>query len=468
MAFVPGIPNVQKSSSLASIAAFAGGLINIWRTTGKPSLTAFTKGANVMSRLYIEDSILRDDICVPLVGTLNQLYVSYILAALNLDTMCANGRTVREQFELVATENYDIIDEILTNFGKNSVEYSNEETVVQLEPNTQRLPVGRVIELTMTGYTVLPATTKKTDKEVFDDAFDVEKTYHPTIETTENGERRTSGGTSTSEMRYDKNGNLINVKNTWQKDNVTQASTDKKTTNRGKEITSTDRKRSRTSETETEEHGTTFQFKAYLYVQLIPYVLTPDVVSGYIGANFAPPVSRRWTKFKAGEISFWKDFILARDIIRKQKKILKQDKHGIILSMMQKQRSSLYAWWEGLLGLMTQDRNGHNPYGVRGMSHNLANTMLITSKATFDRTCRELGLNFDNWTQRQKFFNKTWSMLICVVDPLYNTVEMYFNGVDMKGSYNFAMINKVGAKGQDNFDLKEVMSAFSQGLTPKF
>lgn len=446
MAFVPHIP---KLTGLAAIAAAIGGVVDIYRKTGKPSLTAYTKGANVMSRLYIEDSILRDDICVPLVGTLNQLYVSYILAALNLDTMCANGRTVREQFELVATENYDIIDEILTNFGKTGVEYSNEETVVQLEPNTQRLPVGRVIEITMNGYNVLN-TEKNTTGDEYEDPYKVVK---------ENGKRTQSGGTATSEMKYDKDGNLVNVRNTYPMNSTTTAEND---------VTTTGDKHKKIGKKEISQNIASYQFKAYLYVQLIPYVLTPDVVSGYIGANFAPPVSRRWTKFKAGEISFWKDFVLARDIIRKQKKILKQDKHGIILNMMSKQRSSLFSWWEGILGLVTSDANGHNPVGIRSMSHNLANTMLITSKATFDRTCRELGLNFENWTQRQKFFNKTWSMLVCVVDPLYNTVDMYFNGVDVKGSYNFAMINKVGAKGQDNFDLKEVMTAFSQGLTPKF
>ena len=458
MAFVPHIP---KLTSLAAIAATLGGLVDVYRTTAKPSLTAYTKGANVMSRLYIEDSILRDDICVPLVGTLNQLYVSYILAALNLDTMCANGRTVREQFELVATENYDIIDEIMNNFGKTGVEYSNEETVVQLEPNTQRLPVGRIIELTMNGYTVLPNTVKVTQGDEYEDPFNQTKISGPTT---------TTSGPSTSvnakgqvmadgKVAWDPTNPDTRIQRTWP---GTQ------TTTRGNETTTTDMKHKKIGKREETTNGTTYQFKAYLYVQLIPYVLTPDVVSGYIGANFAPPVSRRWTKFKAGEISFWKDFVLARDIIRKQKKILKQDKNGIILNMMSKQRSSLFAWWEGILGLVTQDNRGHNPYGLRNMSHNLANTMLITSKATFDRTCRDLGLNFDNWTQRQKFFNKTWSMLICVVDPLYNTVDMYFNGVDVKGSYNFAMINKVGAKGQDNFDLKEVMTAFSQGLTPKF
>lgn len=443
MAFVPHIP---KLTGLAAIAAAIGGVVDIYRKTGKPSLTAYTKGANVMSRLYIEDSILRDDICVPLVGTLNQLYVSYILAALNLDTMCANGRTVREQFELVATENYDIIDEILTNFGKTGVEYSNEETVVQLEPNTQRLPVGRVIEITMNGYNVLN-TEKNTISDEFEDPTTQTRTSGPSTSVNAKGQIAKDG-----KIAWDPTNPDTKVTRTWQ----------------GTQTTTTSMTHKQIGKKEVSQNIASYQFKAYLYVQLIPYVLTPDVVSGYIGANFAPPVSRRWTKFKAGEISFWKDFVLARDIIRKQKKILKQDKHGIILSMMSKQRSSLFAWWEGILGLVTSDANGHNPVGIRSMSHNLANTMLITSKATFDRTCRELGLNFENWTQRQKFFNKTWSMLICVVDPLYNTVDMYFNGVDVKGSYNFAMINKVGAKGQDNFDLKEVMTAFSQGLTPKF
>ena len=80
-----------------------------WKKGTTPSLTAYTKQVNIMSRLYIEDSILRDDICVPLVGVLNQLYVSYILAALNMDAKCVDGRTVREQLETVATENQNVV-----------------------------------------------------------------------------------------------------------------------------------------------------------------------------------------------------------------------------------------------------------------------------------------------------------------------------------------------------------------------
>lgn len=395
---------IPKFSSLSEIAKTTGEVKGVYNKLSTPSLTSFTKQANIMSRLYIEDTILRDDICVPLVGTLNQLYVSYILAALNLDTRCINGRTVREQFELVATENYNIIDEILHNFGKSGCVYSNEETVVKLEPDTQRLPVGRVIELSMTGIQVLNSTR-----------VDV-----------------------TNNSRFEK-----------EPTGKSQGNDKKKGTDKNHTAT--------TVQTEN-----AYQFKAYLYVQLVPYVLTSNVVEGYVSANFDPPISKRWTKYKAGEISFWRDFIFARDMIKKQAKALKQDKDGVILDMLNHQRNALFRWWEGALNLITGGDIG------RSNSHNLANTILITSKATFDKACRENSINFSNGTQRQKFFNKTWSMIICVVDPLYNTVDMYFNGVDMKGTYNFAMINKVGAKGQDNFDLKEVMSAFSQGLTPKF
>ena len=60
------------------------------------SLTAFTKDANIIGRVYIEDSIARDDIAVPLMGTLNQMYVSYILTALHLDSWLLAGILVEK------------------------------------------------------------------------------------------------------------------------------------------------------------------------------------------------------------------------------------------------------------------------------------------------------------------------------------------------------------------------------------
>ena len=355
------------------------------------SLTAYTKQTNIMSRLYIEDTILRDDICPPLVGVLNQLYVSYVMAALNMDTLCANGRTVREMVEAVGTENYDIIKEIFDKFGSNSYNFSNEDEVVKLDNDVQRLPVGRLIELSMVG--AVPVSEKETEVN------NVE---------------------ADSSNALGRNGQVVG----------------------------------KTVDVKLTTSQQTYQFKAYLYVQLVPYVLQPNVAEGYISANFNPPLRSRWQKFRAGEISFWNDFVFTRDLIKQQEKILKADKSGIITEMMMKNRSKLWKWVSGLF--------------MSTPSHNIANSIMIISKETFTRACNNSGLKFDNFTQRQRYFNKTWSMIICVVDPMYNTVEMYFNGLDAKGTYTFDMINKVGVKGKDSFDLKEIMGAFSQGLSPKF
>ena len=397
--------------TLAGIASTIAMVKDKWTKGTTPSLTAYTKQANIMSRLYIEDSILRDDICVPLVGVLNQLYVGYILAALNMDACCANGRTVKEQFQTVASENQNVVKDILENFGTNKYKPSFEAgPVVEEEPATQRLPVSRVIEITLQGIRVL--TKGKTEG---------------TVDTDING-NTTINPTRPQPPQNPTIDDLIN------------------------------KPKKSVHDSNMEAEQSTYQFKAYLFVQLIPYILKPEIVDGYIGANFTPPVSARWRAYKAGEISFWKDFVFAGDLIKKQAKILKKDKDNIIGDMLNRQHNALFKWWEGIFG-MTCGGSG---------SHNTANTMLITNKITFDRACRENRINFADKAQRQKFFNKTWSMIICVVDPLYNTVDMYFNGLDVKGTYTFAMINKVGAKGNDSFDLKEVMSAFSQGMSPKF
>ena len=375
------------SGTLAELVNFCKFGINQYQKHGTPSLTAYTKQTNIMTRLYIEDNILRDEICPPLVGVLNQLYVSYVLSALNLDTLCANGRTVRQMIEAVGTENINLVDEIMKTFGSNSYAYSNEATpLVDLEPATQRLPVGRLIELDMTGATV---------------------------------------------------------------------ASDKAGIPRDQQYTNPDEITVKSGDNENKYQSSTYKFKAYLYVQLIPYILQSNVVDGYISANFNPPLKSRWQKLRAGEISFWNDFVFTRDLIKKQEKILKNDRSGVILDMMEKNRGKLGRWFMSL-------------FGLKPVSHNIANSILITNKETFRRACTESGIKFENYEQRQRYFNKTWSMIICVVDPMYNTVEMYFNGLDAKGTYTFDMINRVGAKGKDSFDLKEIMGAFSQGLSPKF
>ena len=354
------------------------------------SLTEYTKPFNIMARMYIERQIAGDDIALPLIGTLNQLYCSFVITALNLNSFVSNGRTSRDLLKIVSTEQFvDVVEMTKEAFGNMDTPIASiESSVINLDPDSQRLVSGRVIELDIQ----LPASTVQNVTEV---------TNNTKVDSDNNSESSSGNKHTVSQT----SGNTVNAKLT-------------------------------------------------LYVQLVPYVIDSDAVGGFLSMNFSPSIKQRWKQYRAGEISFWRDFVASRDLIKKEAKILKADKSNTLLDMMLKSNNALWRWFAGFSGVLDE-------------RHNIASSLLITEKKTFVKECSLAGVDFSNQSQRQAFFRKTMVMMVIVVDTMYNNVEMYFNGINTKGEYSYAMINKL-SKGKDAFDLKEIMTAFAQGQSPKF
>jgi len=225
------------------------------------SLPEYTKGTNVVSRLYIEEDLANEEIILPIISTLNQLYTGYILTALQLNQYVANSKTVRDILKLVATEEYiEVVDVAKESFGELNLDesiVSTEASVIDLDPSSQRLMSGRVIELDLNVQT---------------------------------------------------------------------------------------------------ENNESARLKITLYVQLIPYLLKPEVVAGFIGLNFSPSLLRRYTQFKTGNIGAL-DFMFARDLVTDYRKAMKADKSGILHDMLDKQNNSLTKSLLGLVGLSPQNHN---------------------------------------------------------------------------------------------------------------
>ena len=391
-------------AALATAAAVASTAVNVHSTVKggikdvqdaynkyiPASLTEYTKPFNIMARMYIERQIAGDDIALPLIGTLNQLYCSFVITALNLNSFVSNGRTIRDLLKIVSTEQFvDVVEMTKEAFGNMDTPIASiESSVINLDPDSQRLVSGRVIELDIQ----LPASTVQNVTEVTNNTK-VDSDYNSE---SSSGNKHTVSQTS---------GNTVNAKLT-------------------------------------------------LYVQLVPYVIDSDAVGGFLSMNFSPSIKQRWKQYRAGEISFWRDFVASRDLIKKEAKILKADKSNTLLDMMLKSNNALWRWFAGFSGVLDE-------------RHNIASSLLITEKKTFVKECSLAGVDFSNQSQRQAFFRKTMVMMVIVVDTMYNNVEMYFNGINTKGEYSYAMINKL-SKGKDAFDLKEIMTAFAQGQSPKF
>lgn len=194
-----------------------------------------------------------------------------------------------------------------------------------------------------------------------------------------------------------------------------------------------------------------------MYVQLIPYLIDELITKQIITLNVGRDLGIRYKKMRAGEISFLWDFLLHRDLINDRQKALKKDKTGVLYDLLHKQTNSLS---KALLRFV----------GITPKNNNLANSILIVSENTYKDVCTQTNTNFDNKSQRDKFFKESFMMMLVVVDTMFNKVKIYFNGLDSKGEYSFKMIQAnagAGSSGMDKYDLKDIMTAMSHGMSPK-
>lgn len=190
-----------------------------------------------------------------------------------------------------------------------------------------------------------------------------------------------------------------------------------------------------------------------MFLQLAQTFVPPDVARQFVKLNFNPSFAQRWLQCKAGEISFLSDLLLCQDIRKQRMSALKHDKNGVLTDMIERQQNNLENAWLKLSQIEPQRQN-------------IANTILVFEKNNFDKACSEAGLKFSNYDNRQKFFTKTFSFIIAVVDPMYNKINVYFNGLPAVSTFTFDQIKKKSSAGTT--DILAMMKAFATNVAPKF
>jgi hypothetical protein len=185
--------------------------------------------------------------------------------------------------------------------------------------------------------------------------------------------------------------------------------------------------------------------KVPVFVQMQPSMVPVDIAPRFIDMNVMPSLWQRWTQMNAGELSFWKDFILNRDLIHRQKSVLKNPRTAKAFSEFLKTvaKKDKYALAD-VTDKSTAARSG-----------NLANSVVIFSEDTVAQAKADSAIDLHNPRDRQRYFRDTYTMIICVIDPIHQRVTTYFNGLDgsLDNSYN-----EFKPKDQ-KFDPKDFMQA---------
>lgn len=191
----------------------------------------------------------------------------------------------------------------------------------------------------------------------------------------------------------------------------------------------------------------------YFIVQLVPYIIPSVTMEEFLKLNSSPAKALRWAQYKAGEISFWKDFVFECDRVEKRRKALRADKDGVLREMEDKRTSGL---WKSIKNFFKNKNEVVN--------RNVANSIIVCSKSRMDRAMRDLGLNIRNYNDRQKVMVGTLSLLIAVYDPNYGTIDLYLNGIRNRAEYTDQMVQSFVKK--DNagqIDLKQVLPLIAAG-----
>lgn len=195
-------------------------------------------------------------------------------------------------------------------------------------------------------------------------------------------------------------------------------------------------------------------FNLQLLIQLFPFFIETDVAQEFINLNFTPSFWRRFTQFQAGEISFFKDFIFSCDLREKRMKALIKDKTGGLADMINKQKNAVASHWMNFLRKPGTEKI------------NIASTILILNKNSVDKALNKNGIDLKSSSNRKKFFENSYCMMLVVVDQMYNEVDIYYNGIEAVSTFKYEQIKRESKK--DSTDLVSIMKSYAQGLAPKF
>lgn len=379
------------------------GLINAIQSANSPtSLTEFAKQSMINSRVYIEKNLATDEILTPLMQNIMSLYCGLVFTAVNLNQNICGSKTVRDISSTVSSAEAFDARQKSNTFDS-AMSLMKDYFVGSNKDNLLNRPY---------------ASMKRND------ANDANRTQ------------------IISDNRQDNRSYSNSTKIDLKTNSVIDPEPKSVSLPSGRILNIpmlTDGKSS---------------FNLQLLIQLFPFFIETDVAQEFINLNFTPSFWRRFTQFQAGEISFFKDFIFSCDLREKRMKALIKDKTGGLADMINKQKNAVASHWMNFLRKPGTEKI------------NIASTILILNKNSVDKALNKNGIDLKSSSNRKKFFENSYCMMLVVVDQMYNEVNIYYNGIEAVSTFKYEQIKRESKK--DSTDLVSIMKSYAQGLAPKF
>ena len=380
------------------------GLINAIQSANSPaSLTEFAKQSMINSRVYIEKNLATDEILTPLMQNIMSLYCGLVFTAVNLNQNICGSKTVRDISSTVSSaEAFDARQK--SNTFDSTMSLMKDYFVGSNKDNLLNRPYASMKRnnANSANRTQIINDNRQIDNRRYSASTKIDLKPNSVIDPEPKSVSLPSG-------------RILNI----------PMITDGNST-----------------------------FNLQLLIQLFPFFIESDVAQEFIDLNFTPSFWRRFTQFKAGEISFFKDFIFSCDLREKRMKALIKDKTGGLADMINKQKNAVASHWMNFIRKPGTEKI------------NIASTILILNKNSVDKALSRNGIDLKSSSNRKKFFENSYCMMLVVVDQMYNEVEIYYNGIEAVSTFKYEQIKRESKK--DSTDFVSIMKSYAQGLAPKF
>lgn len=172
-------------------------------------------------------------------------------------------------------------------------------------------------------------------------------------------------------------------------------------------------------------------------------VLTQTLAVGGKDATFRS----RWRAWRAGEISFWADFVLAMDRVDAHRAAMMKDETGYY--------KTVYA---------RAARNSAAEVLAQGPSLATASSIIVMDSKTAADLERRISGELKNFKTRQGIFGHTYSMLMAVVDPDWESITIYTRGIEMPTTLTKNDIKSAGKS--DSKELMDILKSYQMGRAP--
>jgi hypothetical protein len=378
---------------------------------GQTSLAQFVRPTLIESPCFIQDSIVEENVLNDILKNLYNVYVGYIITALQMNAILKDGRKVKDIISTVSTslESLEAFIDVRYLVDGLSTEAVDPYNFPHKGKNK-------------------PAPTPPPEK---DDPLKIAKTPGKANEIASENKGKDADDDKSTKHHGVGGGKLALDKVI----NVSIAS--------GRQI-----------ELEFAIPGQEQPFKLLVTCKFNPRVIPTAVAEYLMEQDLSQPLVKRWTQFQAGEISFFKDFVFGMDKLERREKALKADKDGALQDLFYQVHKSK----------IRQVVRAINTKGDK--PRNIANSVIILDENSVNRFTKRTGFRFSNVMDRRHFFDNTYSLFIVLVDTSYSKATIYTNGLDQSATYSFNELKASAAS--DKMSIKDVLDYLSKNQMPKF